>query len=167
MACLTRKTRYLSRTDHIQRKTLFTSCVLLNLITDSSRFSWVMFGWQTAHTRAKILRTRMIDRESLRNLFYLLRRTNVLDSSRIKRRRKEWGLSLPHSLARCVCLTITALIAFEHRCERDPLPWQDAVTRSVAANESAIKGACSHFRRQNLRSCARIWSWYRRKDEEE
>lgn len=60
---------------------------------------WVTNSTQT---RAKILRTRMIGRESLRNLFYLLRRTNVLDSSRIKKTEKRMRLVsslLAHSLA--------------------------------------------------------------------
>jgi hypothetical protein len=99
----------------------------------------------------KCNRTRTIAMKSLRNLLYLVHRTNVVDSSQIKREREKEKRCLYSS----IFLTIMPLIAFERQCrcvcERDPLPWQDAVTRSVAANETAIKCACSHFRRQSSR----------------
>ncbi len=59
--------------------------------------------------------------------------------------------------------TIITLIVFEQRCicERDPLPWQDAVTRSVIVNETAIKRTCSYFCLQSSHSCICIWSWHR------
>jgi hypothetical protein len=123
-----------------------------------------MFVWQTnasilltpLEDRLKSKRTRTITMKSLRNLLYLVHRTNVLDSSQIKR---EWGGERERRRRKksyaCIFLTIMPLIAFERQCrcvcERDPLPWQEAVTRSVAANETAIKCACSHFRRQSSR----------------
>jgi hypothetical protein len=110
----------------------------------------------------KCNRTRTIGMKSLRNLLYLVHRTNVVDSSRIKREKKK---------KRCLYLsiyrTLMPLIEFERQCvcERDPLPWQEAVTRSAAANETAIKRACSHFRRQNLRVCTYVE--YKKEEKEE
>jgi len=109
----------------------------------------------------KCNRTRITDMKSLRNLFYLVHRTNVVDSSRIKKRKKKKndnGCFSPFP-----SFTIITLIMFEQRCicEWDPLPWQDAVTRSVTTNETAIKCICSYFCLQSSHSCICIWSWHR------
>jgi hypothetical protein len=107
----------------------------------------------------KCNRTRIIDMKSLRNLFHLVHRANMVDSSQIKREKEMNDACFSLILV----FTIITLIVYKEWCvcERDPLPWQDAVTRSVVANEAAIKCTCSHFRRQSSYSCVRIWSWHR------
>jgi hypothetical protein len=111
-----------------------------------------MFVWQTSEKylastfvrSIKCNRTRITGMKSLRNLFYLVHRTNVVDSSwiktqnsgRKKRRRRKMMMSA------FLLLTIRTLIVCEitiDRYERDHLPWQDAVTRSVLTNEIAIR----------------------------
>ena len=71
----------------------------------------LMFGWQTqsgkdlSPTRRRSIqwnRARMIGRKSLRNLLSLPRRTNVLDSSRIKRTREKNDACLSFSLSLCL-----------------------------------------------------------------
>ena len=69
---------------------------------------------------------------------------------------RPWNLSGTCSISfiALMCLTradwiatFSCSIVFEqwHRCRRDPLPWQNAVRRSVITNETTIKRTCTHF----------------------
>jgi len=115
-----RVSSYLSRTWKNGKKnfSFFFFGVFVNLITHSSHVLFLLMTWPTrnvcvtniwkylAYTLARSIkcnRTRITSMKSLRNLFHLVHRTNVVDSSRIKRERKRekewwWCLLFSHPL---------------------------------------------------------------------